>query len=147
MPDQHDRELERSVIAAHQIKSPMATVQMILRTVLGGYAGELSDQQKGFLESADRKVAQALETVHDLMALSEVNDRGAGGAVSDLAAAVRQVCDRYRGPAAAKQVELACNRPMDDAFVHAESTALLEAVTALFDNAVKYTPEGGRISI
>ena len=147
MPDQHDRELERAVIAAHQIKSPMATVQMILRTVLGGYAGELSDQQKGFLQSADRKVSQALETVHDLMALAEVTDRGAGGAVADLAAAVRQVCDRYRGPAAAKQVELACNRPIDEAFVHADPTALLEAVTALFDNAVKYTPEGGRVSI
>jgi NADPH-dependent 2,4-dienoyl-CoA reductase/sulfur reductase-like enzyme/rhodanese-related sulfurtransferase len=147
MPDQHDRELERAVIAAHQIKSPMATVQMILRTVLGGYAGELSDRQKGFLESADRKVGQALETVHALMALAEVTDRGAGGAASDMAAAVREVCDRYYAGAAAKKIELNCGRPTEPAFVHAEPTALTEAVTALFDNAVKYTPEGGRISI
>ena len=125
----------------------MATVQMILRTVLGGYAGELTDRQKNFLESADRKCGQALDTVHDLMVLAEVTDRGAGSAVADLMSAVREVCDRHRSVAQDKKVELVCECPNESAFVRAAPTALMEAVTALLDNATKYTPEGGRIVV
>jgi len=147
MADQPDRELERAAIVAHQMKSPIATVQMILRTVLGGYVGELNERQKGFLESADRKVGEALETMRNLLALAEVTERGASGAVAELAATVRQVCDRYREASTEKRIDLACALRLDHAYVRAEPSALTEAVTALVDNAVKYTPEGGRIAV
>lgn len=146
MADEEGRELEQAAVAAHQIKSPLGTVQTIIRTLLGGYVGELNDRQKRFLRSADGKCEEALTTVRELLALAELAG-GAGEAMGDLAASVREACERYREPAEAKGLSLQCQVDLESACVAMEQVVLDEAVTALVDNAVKYTPEGGRVAV
>lgn len=147
MAEEERQELEQAAVAAHQIKSPLGTVQTIIRTLLGGYAGDLSDKQKKFLQSADGKCSEALDTVRDLLALAELTGSGASDVVADLAAALREAHDRFREPASEKDIELTVSLELEEACVNAEPAVLLQAVGALLDNAIKYTPEGGRVRV
>jgi len=147
MDEMDRRELEQAVIVAHQIKSPVSTLQTIVRTLLGGFAGELTDGQKKMLRSADGKCAEAMETIRGLLALGQMADYRRPGAAGDMAAAVRDVCERYRRQAADKGIEFAARLEAEEAYVGMEPTPLREAVAALVDNAVKYTPENGRMEL
>jgi len=143
MNDADRKRLEEAIIVAHQIKSPVGTLQMILRTLLGGFVGELSDRQKNLLESADRNCSEAMETIKGLLAIADA-DRPHPDAVADIVDAARRAHERYRDVASRKDIEFRLAVAAEAAFVRAETTALTEAVAALVDNALKYTPEGGR---
>ena len=148
MPSDEDSgALEQAVIAAHQMRSPLSTLQTIVRTLLGGFTGELTDQQKKVLQSADRKCTEALATVGGLLALSAAGHDVPYDAAADLVAAARDAHARFREPANAKSVTLSVDVRPEHAFVRAREPLLKEAVIALVDNAVKYTPEGGQVRL
>jgi len=142
-----DQGLEQAAIVAHQIKSPVGTLQTLIRTLLGGFAGELSAPQKKILQSADRRCGEALETIRGLLALADASGRTSGEAAADLVAATTEACERYRQAAADKEIELELHLDAEDAYVRADAATLTEAVAALVDNAVKYTPQHGRVTL
>ncbi|MFW5982765.1 MAG: FAD-dependent oxidoreductase [Candidatus Brocadiia bacterium] len=147
MSEEEDENLEQAAIVAHQMKSPLGTLQSIVRTLLGGFAGELSEKQKDMLEGADRKCSEAMDTVKALLTLSEVRQEVSGGVGADIVSAVHEACHRHRDATAERNIELSCDVMPGAAWVKADSDALVEAVGALLDNAVKYTPEAGRIEV
>jgi len=137
--------LEQAAIVAHQMKSPVGTVQTILRTLLGGFAGELTEQQRKMLESGERKCSDAMETINAMLSLAEASGRVAGAEIADAAAAAREVYERYRRVAVDRGIELIPRLDVPEAFVRAQAERLAEAFAALLDNALKYTPESGRV--
>ena len=62
-------------------------------------------------------------------------------------AVTREVEEHYRAVAADKNIEFTCALPAEEAYVQAEGAALSAAVAALVDNAMKYTPEAGRVVV
>jgi NADPH-dependent 2,4-dienoyl-CoA reductase/sulfur reductase-like enzyme/rhodanese-related sulfurtransferase len=143
-----DREMiDDAVVVAHQMRSPLNTLHTMVRTLLGGFAGELTDEQKKILQSADRTCTNAMETVKGLLALADVSRGGPVTEVSDLCAALQAAQERYRDAAAARGVEMVFDCRRGRAFVRAEPASLQEAVAALIENAVNYTPEGGRVEV
>ena len=145
MPQSEQERLEQAAVVAHQLKSPLATLQTIVRTLLGGYVGDVPEGQKKLLASADRKCSEVMDTISGLLALSEASRHAPYGAAADLVRAVRRACERFREAAASKGVDLAADVDVESAFVRTRQAPLDEAVVALVDNAVKYTPADGRV--
>ena len=62
--DLRRQQLDLLKIAAHQLKSPLATIQTSLRTLLEGFADPLSAGQQAILEGAARKTRVSLKLVN-----------------------------------------------------------------------------------
>ncbi len=135
--------------ASHELKTPLAVIQAAVETLLDGAADDPAARGL-FLgqiaEQADRLHALVL----DLLSLARIE----GGtealefAAVPVGAAVAACLERHRTRAEAKGQTLeAVPPPGGEVAVWADEEALEQILDNLVDNAVKYTPAGGRIRV
>jgi len=149
-PDDRDELLRLASVVAHQLKSPLSSVQNVLTTVLGGFAGPLDARQRWLLEKALERCSKGTHLVRDLMRLRDVerlDDEMLGpvNLVAAFTAAVDEVKDTARDHELQLQssVEVA---DADAAWIHGDAMLVREILGVLLDNAVKYTPREGCIT-
>jgi signal transduction histidine kinase len=65
----------------------------------------------------------------------------------DMTLLVREVCQRAAGLALAKAQRMEVHTPTSPVILLGDTRALARLLSILIDNAVKYTPEGGRIRV
>ena len=131
---------------AHDLRTPMTRLRAVAENALQwdpspeAYREALSD----CLEESE----QVLRMLNMLMDISEVETgsvqlRIATVNISDLAT---QIVDLYRGVAEEKNVFLTSICP-PSLIVQGDQERLLQMLANLVDNAIKYTPAGGRVEI
>jgi len=148
MSADEEYKLDNAIIAAHQIKSPVGSLQTILQTLLGGFAGEMPARQKQMLEGAERKCEEALDTIQGLLSLNEVKKSASKTEeVKDLVPVIYNLQSRLADAADEKSISFRFDQNATQAFVAVPPQLLKEALDALLDNAIKYTPESGEVVI
>ncbi|MFZ5880677.1 MAG: ATP-binding protein [Chloroflexota bacterium] len=132
---------------SHDLRSPL--------TLMRGYAtmldmvGDLNEQQQGYVKKIISGVENMARLVNNLLDLGRI-EIGVGLAVDSVS--VLDILERVTGPlqhqAAAKNITLTVELPrnLPDA-VQADDALLHQAVYNLVENAVKYTPEGGQVTV
>ncbi|MFO7693295.1 MAG: FAD-dependent oxidoreductase [Vicinamibacterales bacterium] len=146
----HEELMRLATEAAHQIKAPLATIQTILATLMGGFAGPLQPHQRWLVEKAVERCGHGTKIVRDLIKLRSLATI-ADDALRplDLARAFSTVREAFRDAAAAKDVTLEASLEVPDpahTWVRGEPDLVREVLSVLFDNAIKYTPRGGHVT-
>lgn len=128
---------------AHDLRGPLTR----LRTRLEALATE-PEPSKQQIEACLRQADALLETFGALLRIARVESGAYRSAFErlDLAKIVRDVAELYQAAAEDKHIQLRC-RSAEHAFVFGDRELLAQALTNLLDNAVKYTPAGGRIDL
>ena len=133
---------------SHELRTPLTAIQGYLETLLSGALEERQNARR-FLEIVFRHTERLGRLLNDLTDLSNIEL----GRVSLKLAPTRldEVIDTVlaiMGPKAASgQVGLSSRLPADLPSVLADRDRLVQVVLNLVDNAVKYTPEGGRVTV
>jgi NADPH-dependent 2,4-dienoyl-CoA reductase/sulfur reductase-like enzyme/rhodanese-related sulfurtransferase/two-component sensor histidine kinase len=143
-PDMNDP-LRFAAVIAHQLKSPIGAADTVLRTLLGELAGPLAPRQKDLLERADTRLQEALETVRRLLSIVR-KERGVD-AVSDAAAIVRHLHQQWLDEAGRRDIGFSTDVRIEPAFVRVGEDSITEALRALIENALKYTPRHGQVRL
>ena len=133
---------------AHELRAPVAAVQSYINLILAGYV--TTDELRPTLFRVQERLDELLDLIADLLELARLKqgkERSLGEAqLQDMAAILRKVCDLFRPQAREKgqtlQVEI-----LDNPFLVADRNHLEQIWTNLVSNAIKYTPEGGRIEV
>ncbi len=133
---------------SHELRTPLTSVLGYLDVLLKGSAGPFSDQQRAFLDIARRNAGRLLELVADLMLAAEIDARKLKLdreplALEDLA---RESVESALPQAHAKGVELVLGTGTP-ANVVADRRRISQVLTNLVSNAVKFTPENGRVEV
>jgi signal transduction histidine kinase len=147
---QQDSERARFVrIVTHELRSPVAGAQSLVRTMLRGLVGEFKEEQFELIERISVRLDQLKALIDDLLAL-------ASGRMEDLTKPfewialqpyLQDLVDRLQPEAASKQIELNLDAPPDLLYVQATEEGLSRIFDNLLGNAIKYTPAGGRVSV
>ncbi|MDI3407426.1 sensor histidine kinase [Streptomyces cavernicola] len=143
-----ERQAQLIADAGHELRTPLTSlrtnIELLARSEETGRAIP-PDDRKALLASVKAQMAELAALIGDLQELSRPDESGRSGKVEvvGLHTIARTAIDRarLRGPELAVEAELA---PW---YVRAEAPALERAVVNVLDNAVKFSPPGGRIDV
>jgi len=141
--------LRRELVAnvSHELRTPLTSIKGFVETLL---AGALRDEQNSrrFLEIIEAETNRLTKLVDDLLELSRLESKGVTFRLQpvDLGELCRALVARQQPRAERAGVELTCSAE-PDAVVLADPDRVEQVLTNLVDNALKFTPEGGRIHV
>lgn len=140
---------EYASFVTHELRTPLASVCAYLGIVLGGHAGPLAEAQRRPLESAlaqAKRLAKLVDALLDMAAIEagslRLELRG-----FDLTPAILEAAEMLRPQAEARSIELRAAPPPEPLIVTADRDRILEVLTNLTANAIKYSEPGGRVEV
>jgi signal transduction histidine kinase len=132
---------------SHELRTPLTTIKTLTRVL---QRGRLSDEeQREYLETIAAECDRQIDLVLNLLDLSRI-ESGAYKVARTRVNPVEVVkaCARVEARAAeVRGLTLEVDAPTDVAPVLTDREALRRVVCSLIENAVKYTPAGGRITV
>lgn len=133
--------------ASHEMKTPLASVKILVETL---QSQETLDEAmtREFLGDINSEVDRMNRLITDLLALvrREEIDPTKDFDEVDLSAVTRGVCKKLIPLAKSRSITLTLTEP-EEAWVEGSSGALEQMMTNLVDNAIKYTQDGGKVSV
>ncbi len=138
------REVTDSV--AHDLRTPLNRLRNRLEETLRRL--DPGGPEAGEIESAMRETDQIIATFNALLLIAEADAGVTRGAMStiDLAPIADDVAELYAPLAEEKGVTLEI-KPAGATMVEGNRSLISQALANLVDNAIKYTPEGGRVAV
>jgi PAS domain S-box-containing protein len=131
---------------AHDLRTPLTRVR--LRLERGREHAATLQELRAVADQAIAGLDQSLTTITALLRITEIEHsrRREGFSEVQLAPLIREAGELYDPIAENKGVALRVET-LDEAAVRGDRDLLFEAIANLIDNAVKFTPEGGRVEL
>jgi PAS domain S-box-containing protein len=139
------RELTANV--SHELRTPLTSIKGFAETLLDGAMRE-EETARRFLSIINSETDRLVKLVDDLLDLSLLESRRVtlDPKPVDLGGLVTHTVDKLRPIAAHSQLTLVQSAP-PGIVVFADADRLEQVLTNLVDNALKYTPPGGRVEV
>lgn len=136
-------------IVSHELRTPLTAIKNSLDIVLSGKSGEVTENADKFLNMAKRNVTRLSAIINDLLDLSKVE---AGKMEfrfekSNINAPVEFVKNTFENLAKEKNIDFSIDLTPDLDLVYIDSQRIEQVLTNLVSNAVKFTPENGKIFV
>lgn len=128
--------------AGHEIKTPLAII------LANTDAMELHNGENKWSQNIRAQTVRLSELMKNLLALARMDEDGVALPMSDfsLDLLVQEAADLHREPAQAKNLDIQMDIQAGIMFKGNRDT-ILQLVSVLLDNACKYTPETGTVSL
>jgi signal transduction histidine kinase len=131
---------------AHDLRTPLTRARLALER--GRTNATTLEQLQSVADKAVANIDQSLTIITALLRLAAIENSRRSAAFGDVALheMLREVCDIYEPIAENKNINLRVDVG-HRLNVRGDRDLLLEAVANLVDNAIKFTPEGGKVNI
>lgn len=134
---------------SHELKTPLAVIQACVETLLDGAADD-PEHRGQFLQRVAHEARRLHDLILDLLQLARLESATEALHLEaiDPAEAVADCLQRHRTLAEGKRQVLQAEPPPDEAPpVWADAEAVQQILDNLVNNALKYTPEEGRVTV
>jgi heavy metal sensor kinase len=137
---------EMSDNVAHDLKSPITRIRGIAEVTLtnGKSIGEYESMAASTIEECDR----LLDMINTMLMISKTESGVDKLSLEeiDLTSLVRKACELFEPIAEDKRVTLGCDVP-NKSYLVGDNRMIQRMLSNLLDNAIKYTPSGGTVSV
>jgi PAS domain S-box-containing protein len=149
-----ERELDRMKdefvsLVSHELRTPLTSIKGYVDLLIDGDAGEVTEEQKEFLEIVKNNSDRLVLLVNDLLDVSRIEAGRINLRVQpvDLAGCIDEVATSLRPLMEQKRQSLKLEVSADLPQVRADRDRVVQILTNLLSNAHKYTLEGGAVTV
>ena len=137
-------------LAAHQLRTPLSAIKWTLRMILDGDLGKITKEQREFLEKTYKSNERMISLINDLLNVTRIEE---GRYLYNLSLVsfkdlVNEVIENYKEEIKRKKIKfdfVSSYKNMPKIKLDAEKIKL--AISNLLDNAIRYTPEKGKVTV
>lgn len=136
-------------MASHQLRTPLTSVKGYVSMVLDGDVGPINPQQRELLGQSFASSQRMANLISDLLNLSRINT---GKFVIELTPVylpqiIEAELGQLREMAEGKHIELKLDLPVAFPKLMLDDNKMHQVIMNLIDNALYYTPEGGKVTV
>jgi two-component system sensor histidine kinase BarA len=134
---------------SHELRTPLTSIIGYSEMLIEGLAGEMKSEQVDFVNTIHEKGQQLLSLISGLLDLGKLES----GTMRMVMRAVRidevldEVASTLRPTARKKDVRLELDAPADLPDLHGDAERLRQVFLNLVENAIKFTPPGGLVTL
>ncbi len=143
--------LRRELVAnvSHDLRTPLAAVQGYVETLLLQHDRLDPEERRRYLEIAHKHAARLNYLVGELFELAKLDANQIKPQCErfPIAELMQDVAQSFRLAAAGRQVQLEVTLPEDPPQVTADIGLMARVLGNLIENALRYTPAGGRVRL
>ena len=136
-------------IVSHELRTPLTPIKNSLDIILKGLAGSVTEQTQNFVTMAKRNVDRLSDIINDLLDLSKVE----AGKMEfkfekkSVVPTVEYVKNNFDQTAKNKDIELSLSVNGEIPDLYIDSKRIEQIFTNIVSNALKFTPENGKVFI
>jgi two-component system phosphate regulon sensor histidine kinase PhoR len=142
--------LRRELVAnvSHELKTPLAAIKAYAETLRLGAVND-PEHNLAFVARIEEQAERLHQLILDMLQIARVEGGEETFDIVDVP--LREVFDecaaQFADAAAARKIEFRVDPPDEKMLVRADEEGVRTILSNLVDNALKYTPEGGRVAV
>lgn len=136
-------------MVSHEFRTPLTSIMTFTELLLGGAAGKLNPDQQEYLTDVMDSSQRLLQMINDLLDLTRL-EAGKIKLFQEVMAVPDVVQDAVKTMtplAEKKQIDLSLSVASPVPLVMADPLRITQVLFNLLGNAIKFTPEGGRVTV
>lgn len=135
-------------LAAHDIKNPLATILLTVQLMRKFHASGDSDKLATLIDNIDIAASKIRLIISSILSLERIEELHKDSLYSvDLGEVVAAAYQEYEAAAHEKSHIFTLRLPDEPTYVYSTTDLIFQIVANLIDNAIKYTPHGGHITV
>ena len=137
-------------ISAHQLRTPLSAIKWTLRMLLDGDLGKITSEQREFILKTYDSNERMIRLINDLLNVTRIEEGRYlyKRVTSNIVEMVQSVIDSYKDGAKKKEIKLEFKKPKKEIpKISLDFEKMKLALQNLIDNAVRYTPEKGKVTV
>jgi signal transduction histidine kinase len=144
-----DAKDELLALASHQLRTPATGVKQYIGLLRDGYAGKLNKEQKNYVEKAYDNNERQLATINKMLFVARANANNLDLKMErfDIKVMLQSAIEDVKRSVKENKQKLTVDLPGKKTFIEADNKYLRMALENIIQNASKYTPEKGVISV
>lgn len=136
-------------MASHQLRTPLTSMKGYVSMVLEGDTGPITDPQRSMLQQAFNSSQRMVYLIADLLNVSRLRTGKfvITNKVTDLPNVIESELGQLQETALSRGIKFFFNKPQSFPKVMLDETKIRQVVMNFLDNALFYTPHGGRVTV
>jgi len=136
-------------IATHELKTPLSVVAGYLDSLQDGFAGDLNDAQKGIVGETLSSCHRMEALISDMLDLNKIEAGRMPMEIAELPVirAVQKVAGQMIPLLQKKKLTLDIEEEFMELPARFDEDRIIQVLVNLIGNAIKFTPESGRITV
>jgi len=148
--EEHDRTMAEFVSSvSHELRTPLTSMKFAIENILDGVVGLVPEPVNEYLRMLEADCQRMANTVEDILDLSRLESRTMrlNRVKNSFDRLILRSAMALKAQAQAKNIETVMSIGRGLGFVDCDAPKMVRAIINIIGNAIKFTPDGGRVEI